>query len=55
MLPMSWVTSSTALDLQRVEHAGDVARLGLLVVAAGGMRRKAHAAQIGHDDGVVGA
>ncbi len=41
------------LDLQSIEHAGDVAALGLLVVAAGRMRRQAHAAQVRHDHGVV--
>ena len=35
--------------LERVEDAGDVARLGLLVVAALGMGREAHAAKIGND------
>ena len=42
-----------AVDLQRVEHAGDIAGLGLLVVAALGLGRQAEAAQIGHDHGVV--
>ena len=40
-----------AVDLERIEHAGDVAGLRLLVVAAGGLRGEAHAAQVGHDDG----
>ena len=38
------------LDVKRVQHGGDIAGLGLLVVAAGGMRREAHAAKVGHDD-----
>ena len=53
MLPMSCVTSSAFCDLQRVEHARDVVRLLLLVVAAVRLRREPHAAQVGHDDRVV--
>ena len=37
------------VDAELVEHAGDVLRLGLLVVAGGRMGRQAHAAQVGHD------
>ena len=53
MLPMSCVTRVGAVDLQRIEHAGDVAGLGLLVEAAGGLGGEAHAAQVRHDHGVV--
>jgi hypothetical protein len=41
------------LDLQRVHHRGDVLALVLLVVAAFRVGREAHAAQVGHDDGVI--
>ena len=41
------------VDSQRVQHARDVACLGLLVVAAGRARRKAEPAQVGNDDPVV--
>ena len=42
-----------ALDSELVEHAGDVAGLGLLVEAARRLRRQAEAAQVGNDDRVV--
>ncbi len=42
------------VDLQTVEHAGNVDRLVLLRVAGVGMRGEPHAAQIRHDHGVVG-
>jgi hypothetical protein len=38
-----------ALDLERIEDARDVAALRFLVVAAGGLGREAHTAQIGND------
>ena len=41
------------VDLERLEDAGDVAGLGLFVVATGGMGGAPHAAQIRHDHGVV--
>ena len=41
------------LDLQRIHHAGDVERLVLLGIAAIGMRRQAHAAQVRHNHGVI--
>ena len=41
------------LDLQRVHHGGDVASLRLLVVAAFGMRRETHAAEIGNDHRMI--
>ena len=37
-----------ALDLERIENAGDVVALRFLVVAAGRLGREAHAAQIGN-------
>jgi hypothetical protein len=42
-----------SLDFQPVEHLRDILGLGFLVVTAGRMRRQAHAAQIGHDNGVI--
>ena len=39
--------------LQRVQDARDVLGLILLVVAAGGLRREAHAAKVGHDHRVI--
>ena len=41
------------LDLQMIEHAGDVERLVLLRVARVRMRRKPHAAKIRRDDRVI--
>jgi len=41
------------VDLERVHHPGDVGALRLLVVAALRLRRQAHAAQVGNDDGVI--
>jgi hypothetical protein len=53
MLPMSWDDEIDLADAERIEHARDIGRLGLLVVAAGRMRRQSHAAKIGNDDGEV--
>ena len=53
MLPMSCVTRSARSIFERVEHAGDVAGLRLLVEAAGGLGRQTQAAQVRHDHGVV--
>ncbi len=53
MLPMSWVTSATFEIFNCVENGDEVARLGDLLVSAFGMRRQAHAAQIGNDHRVI--
>jgi hypothetical protein len=50
---MSWVTRSALLDVERVHQARDVRGLVLLRVSVIGMRREAHAAQVGDDDGVI--
>ena len=44
---------SGLVDVQLVHHLRDIARLRLLVVAALGVRRQAHTAEIGNDHGVV--
>ena len=41
-------------DLERVQHPGDIARLGFLVVSARRTRREADAAQVRDDDDVPG-
>jgi hypothetical protein len=41
------------VDPQRVQDAGDVVSLRLLVVAVGGTRRARHPAQVGSDNGVA--
>src|SRR5215472_17061544 len=41
------------VDLERIEHAGDVFGLGFLVVTACGSRRQSHPAQVRHDDEMI--
>ncbi len=42
-----------ALDVELVENSGDIGRLVPFVVPALRMRREAHAAQVGNDDGMI--
>src|SRR5262249_43852835 len=41
------------IDLERIEHAGNVFRLGLFVITAGRPRRQSKSSEVRHDHGVI--